>query len=136
MFVTRFLFCIAVMLCVRAQAATFQGRVQYESSKTAAKVLVEARSYGGPNLLFWVPRESHTVLASVSTRSDGRFTFHLPDNVRRLRFTARGSFTQGKQTRWNCKITRRAVTLNTIILPNDFRPWHPGPQPWRLPKKI
>jgi hypothetical protein len=115
--------------CAHAQAATYRGRVQYASSgKPAANVLVEARSLSGLNPLFLVPQVPFTVVSTTATRSDGAFTFQLPEHVRRLRLAARGKFAHGGKTRWDCQITPRPNVLNIIIIPQDFQPWHPRKQ--------
>ena len=121
--------------CAHAQGATYRGRVQYASSgKPVANVLIEARSLYDSSLLFFLPQERHTVLRTTATRSDGTFALELPEHVRRLRFAARGKYMRGGTTRWDREITPRPNAPNTIIVPDDFRAWHPGPQPWRLPK--
>jgi hypothetical protein len=126
-FVTRLLqFLLVAVICGHAQGATYRGRVQYVSTgKPAAKVLVEARSRSGLNLLFLVPQVPYTVVRTVTTRSDGTFIIELPEPVRRLRFAARGKCTRSGTTRWDREISPRPNAPNIIIVPADFQPWHP-----------
>src|ERR1043165_1004882 len=92
---------IAVVLG-HAEGATYRGRVQYAATrKPAAKVIVEARSGSGLNMLFRVPQVPYTVLHTVTTRSDGTFIIELPEPVRRLRFAARGKYMRSGTTRWD-----------------------------------
>jgi hypothetical protein len=125
--VTRLLLLLLVAcVCVHAEGATYRGRVQYASTgKPAAKVLVEARSRSGLDLLFLVPQVPYTVLHTVTTRSDGTFIIELPEPVRRLRFAARGKYMRSGSTRWDCEISPRPNAPNIIIVPEDFQPWHP-----------
>ena len=93
-------FLLVAAVCGHAQGATYRGRVQYASTgKPAAKVLVEARSRSGVNLLFLVPQVPYIVLRTATTRSDGTFIIELPEHVRRLRFAARGKDMRSGTTR-------------------------------------
>jgi hypothetical protein len=120
------IFAVAALSVAEGSAATYRGRVEYAATgKRAAHIIVEARSRSGPNLLFWIPRVMHEAVDSTTTRSDGTFTFQLPDGITRLRFAARGIFYVGRNPHWDAEIIPRAGAPNIIRLPEGFRPWHP-----------
>ena len=63
------IFVVAALSVADGHAATYRGRVEYAGTgKPAAHIIVEARSWSGPNLLFWVPRVMYEPVGSASSR--------------------------------------------------------------------